>query len=70
MIGDRVLIFDHGCFSTRLVTSFRLCVKMPDDLGFKAAATMPFVYNTAIFSLLTIGRLEKGQVVLSSSGQE
>lgn len=69
-IGDRVLISDHGCFSTRLVTSSRLCVKMPDDLSFEEAATMPCVYSTAIYSLLTIGRLEKDQVRLSKSNQE
>ena len=63
-IGDRVLISDHGYFSTRLVTSSRLCVKMPDDLSFEEAATMPCVYSTAIFSLLTLGRLQKDQVCL------
>ena len=34
-ISDRVLIFDHGCFSTRFVTSSRLSVKVLNDLGFK-----------------------------------
>ena len=68
-IGDRVLISDHGCFSTRLVTSSRLCVKMPDDLSFEEAATMPGVYSTAIFSLLKIGRLDKCQVRLPESTQ-
>ncbi len=61
-IGDRVLVFDHGCFSTRVVTSSSLCAKMPDDLSFEDAATIPCVYSTAIYSLLTVGRLEKGQV--------
>lgn len=61
-VGDRVLIFEHGCFSTRLVTSAKLCAKMPDNLSFEEAATMPCVYSTAIYSLLTVGRLEPGQV--------
>ena len=64
-IGDRVLVSEHGCFSTRLVTSSKLCAKIPDDLSFEEAATMPCVYSTVIYSLLTIGRLEKGQVRVS-----
>lgn len=61
-IGDRVLIFEHGCFSTRIAVAARLCVKIPDMLGFEEAATMPCVYSTVIYSLITIGRLEAGQV--------
>lgn len=61
-VGDRVIIFDHGCFSTRMAISAKLCAKIPGDLSFEEAATLPCVYSTVIHSLLTIGRLEKGQV--------
>lgn len=61
-VGDRVIIFEHGCFSTRMAISAKLCAKIPGDLSFEEAATLPCVYSTVIHSLLTIGRLEKGQV--------
>ena len=61
-VGDRVIMFDHGCFSTRLAISAKLCAKIPEELSFEEAATLPCVYSTVIHSLLTIGRLEKGQV--------
>lgn len=61
-VGDRVILFEHGCFSTRIAISAKLCAKIPGDLSFEEAATLPCVYSTVIHSLLTIGRLEKGQV--------
>jgi NADPH:quinone reductase-like Zn-dependent oxidoreductase len=61
-VGDRVIMFEHGCFSTRLAVSAKLCAKIPGDLSFEEAATLPCVYSTVIYSLLTVGRLEKGQV--------
>ena len=30
-VGDRVIIFDHGCFSTRMAISAKLCAKIPGD---------------------------------------
>lgn len=61
-IGDRVMMFEHGCLSTRIAVSAKLCAKIPDELGFEEAATLPCVYSTVIHSLLIIGRLEAGQV--------
>lgn len=65
-IGDRVLFLDRGGFTTRLVTSAKLCAKMPDGLSFEEGATMPCVYSTVLYSLMTIGRLEKAQVRVTS----
>jgi NADPH:quinone reductase-like Zn-dependent oxidoreductase len=60
--GDRVLISDLGCFSTRIVTSAKLCARIPDKLSFEEAATMPCVYSTVIHSLINVGRIKEGQV--------
>ncbi|KAH6869068.1 KR domain-containing protein [Thelonectria olida] len=65
--GDKVFIAATGCFSTGLVVSSELCVKMPDDLTFEEAATMPCVFSTVIYGLMDIGRLEEGQSVLIHS---
>ncbi|KAL8864761.1 MAG: hypothetical protein Q9198_009658 [Flavoplaca austrocitrina] len=66
-IGDRVIVFEHGCFSTRMAILAKLCAKIPDGLSFEEAATIPCVYSTVIHSLLTIGGLQKGQTVLIHS---
>jgi NADPH:quinone reductase-like Zn-dependent oxidoreductase len=61
-VGDRVLIYGRGCLSTRYVTSAKLCAKLSENLSFEEAATMPCVYSTVIYALMTVGKLEKGQV--------
>lgn len=66
-VGDRVFISDLGCFSTRMMTSAKLCARIPDGLTFENAATMPCVYSTVIHSLINVGRLEKGETVLIQS---
>ena len=61
-VGDRVMMFEHGCFSTRIAISAKLCAHIPSDLSFEEAATLPCVYSTVIHALLTLGRLQKRQV--------
>ncbi|KAF4459108.1 KR domain-containing [Fusarium albosuccineum] len=65
--GDRVFVMDTGCFSTRIVASEKLCAKIPDNLDFADAATMPCVFATVIYSLLDLGQLAAGQSVLIHS---
>lgn len=63
-IGDRVMLTGTSSFSTSVVIPELLCAKIPDKMTFIEAATMPVVYTTVIHALMTIGRLEKGQVGL------
>ncbi|GKT61721.1 polyketide synthase [Colletotrichum tofieldiae] len=65
--GDRVFVFGGGCFSTGIVISEKLCVKIPDTLSFEDAATMPCVFSTVIHGLMDIARLSKGDSVLIHS---
>jgi NADPH:quinone reductase-like Zn-dependent oxidoreductase len=60
--GDRVFMMAGGCFSSKLIVPAHICAKIPDSLSFEQAATMPCVHSTALYSLVDIGRLEKGQV--------
>ncbi|KAF5548576.1 polyketide synthase [Fusarium phyllophilum] len=39
--GDRVMFISHSAFSTQVVVSDNLCEKIPNDLSFEDAATMP-----------------------------
>lgn len=61
-VGDRVVVFSGGSYSTTLTTTSKLVAKMPDNLSFEDGATMPCVYSTVIYSLIHHGRLSKGQV--------
>jgi len=61
-IGDRVMLAGRSTFSTSIVISELLCARIPDEMTFIEAASMPVVYGTAMQALMTVGRLEKGQV--------
>jgi NADPH:quinone reductase-like Zn-dependent oxidoreductase len=67
-VGDRVAVLSGDAYSTVLRTSSALCARIPDDLSFEDAATMPCVYATVIHGLLDLARIEKGQTVLIHSG--
>lgn len=66
-LGDRVILLSDGCFSTHVITSENRCEKIPASLTFEDAATMPAVFMTALYSLFSIGDLQKGQVNLCST---
>ncbi len=61
-VGDRVGILATGSYSTILNAKADLCVKIPDQLSFEEAATMPTVYTTVVYGLLELARLQRGQV--------
>ncbi|KIM92741.1 hypothetical protein OIDMADRAFT_62276 [Oidiodendron maius Zn] len=66
-VGDRVMLFHDGSFSTHVTVPEALCKKIPDNLTFEEAATMPLVYATAVYALFNIGGLQKGQSILIHS---
>ncbi len=69
-VGDRImgLSWEH-CFSTHPLLRSALCVKIPDDLSFEAAATMPSVYVSALQALVHVGRLRRGDVSIPTSAE-
>ncbi|KAI0868539.1 hypothetical protein GGS24DRAFT_207312 [Hypoxylon argillaceum] len=66
-VGDRVITMDNGTFTTALVTSELICEKIPDSMSFADAASMPIVFATAIYALVDIAVLQKGQTILIHS---
>jgi NADPH:quinone reductase-like Zn-dependent oxidoreductase len=63
--GDRVFaVNDEDCSAESVILKAPLAVKIPDELGFEDAATMPISFSTAFHALVTVGQLEKGQTVL------
>ncbi|KAJ6114967.1 Acyl transferase/acyl hydrolase/lysophospholipase [Penicillium sp. IBT 16267x] len=65
--GDRVFLIGPGAFSTQVVVSENLCEKIPGDLSFEDAATMPCVFATSIYCMFNVGNLRKGQSILIHS---
>ncbi|PVH89083.1 putative polyketide synthase [Cadophora sp. DSE1049] len=69
-IGDRVVTYRVGCFCTHMRQQAKAVQKLPDDMPFEVAASMPVVYGTAYYSILKAARLRKDETVLihSASG--
>ena len=65
--GDRVFFMENGSLATSVKLSASSCIKLPLDLSFEEAATMPCVYSTAIHCLMDLGRLREGESVLIHS---
>ncbi|KAE8379162.1 hypothetical protein BDV26DRAFT_175817 [Aspergillus bertholletiae] len=65
--GDRVVVASLGVLRTRIVVAQDLCIKIPEALSLEDSATMPTVYATATYSLVTQGNLKRGQSVLIHS---
>lgn len=66
-VGDRVMAVSRNAYATATVVRVTNCVRIPDELSFEDAATMPCVYPTAIHAIINLARLEKGQTVLIHS---
>ena len=69
VVSDRVAFSSVGCFTTSLSMHEDDCTKIPDSLSFEDAATIPCVYGTAMYGLMELARLEKGQVLSSQITQ-
>lgn len=59
--GDAVAVLGTGLYTTRFVTSSKMCFPIPSGVSMEDAATIPVAYGTAIYSLLTVGQLERGE---------
>lgn len=65
--GDRIMISHLGLMCTRTVVRTERCVQIPDNISLEDAATIPCVYATVVYSLITVGGLKRGQSVLIHS---
>jgi NADPH:quinone reductase-like Zn-dependent oxidoreductase len=61
-VGDRVALIGFDVFASTVTTTEKLCERLPDELDFTSGASMPLVFATAIYPLISVGGLEKGQV--------
>lgn len=66
-IGDRVCAISDACYANFTRVSCDGMIKIPDDMDFTTAASIPIVYCTAYHALFDIGRLSKGETMLIHS---
>ncbi|MDR2443098.1 MAG: SDR family NAD(P)-dependent oxidoreductase, partial [Deltaproteobacteria bacterium] len=63
-LGSKVIVSAFGCLSSYLVVDSHLARKMPDNLTFTQAASLPVAYITAWYALKHLANLSKGQTIL------
>jgi len=70
VLGDRVVAYrpGQGAHGTLTRQPRGMCLKIPDDMSFALAASLPVTLTTAYYSLFTLGRLRQGETVLIHSG--
>ncbi|RMZ91949.1 hypothetical protein DV736_g817, partial [Chaetothyriales sp. CBS 134916] len=63
-VGDRVCGMSLGAYSTYAYCPSTSVVRIPDNMSFEVAATIPVVYCTAYYGLFELARLEAGERIL------
>lgn len=65
--GDRVCSFGAQPYANFARVPGHRCLKIPDNVSFEVAATVPIVYSTVVYALLHVAQVEKGSKVLIHS---
>jgi NADPH:quinone reductase-like Zn-dependent oxidoreductase len=65
--GDRTVFVGEDTFSTVVRVPELLAQKLPDDISFVDASAIPIVFLTAVYGLIDLGRLTRGQVRLNDT---
>lgn len=66
--GDRVLAFAPKAFSSHVIVPAFAASRLPDQLSFQAATTVPVAFLTAYYSLVHLAQLRAGETVLIHGG--
>ncbi|KAH8655375.1 type I polyketide synthase [Xylariales sp. PMI_506] len=67
-VGDRVCGAGWGHITNVVRTGWEDVAKLPDNMSFEEAASVPTIYITVYHSLVDIGRLTKGESILIHAG--
>ncbi|KAL8952153.1 MAG: hypothetical protein Q9222_001930 [Ikaeria aurantiellina] len=62
-VGDRVMCLGSGNFASYVITPETLCERIPNDLSFEEAATMPAAFATAMTAFYNVGNLRPKQMM-------
>lgn len=66
-VGDRVVVHTKGAFGNRCRVPKENVFLLPDSLSFEEGATVSVVFFTAVYSLMEIGQIQRGQSILIHS---
>lgn len=66
-VGDRVSVLLRGHYGSRTRVHWTSAVKIPDEMDFETAASLPTQYVAAYVSLYDSARLESGESILIHS---
>ncbi|KAI1176151.1 hypothetical protein F4777DRAFT_578200 [Nemania sp. FL0916] len=67
-VGDHVFCLMNGQFASRVRTPWMTAYRIPADMAFETAASIPMVFATAYISLYDTAKLSKQQTVLIHAG--
>ncbi|KAF5978633.1 polyketide synthase [Fusarium coicis] len=62
--GDRVMTASCATFATFVRFPAKGAIPIPEHMSFEEAASMPLIFLTAYYSLLTVGNLAQGEKIL------
>ncbi|GME32277.1 Lovastatin diketide synthase LovF 2 [Neofusicoccum parvum] len=62
--GDRVMTSSCDTFATYVRFPAKAVIPVPEKMSFEDAASMPLIYLTAYYALVTVGRLQAGESIL------
>jgi hypothetical protein len=63
-VGDRVCGIFKGFYASTERALYTGVTKIPDNMSWEEAASIPFVYGTAYIALFELARLQKGESIL------
>lgn len=66
-VGDRICAFSAQPYASFPVVKGHSCTKIPDNMTFEVAASIPIVYATAVYAFSHLAQLQKGDKVLIHS---
>ncbi|KAF7503264.1 hypothetical protein GJ744_004055 [Endocarpon pusillum] len=66
-VGDRVLCWFPGSLATHVRVDAQWCVKLPGDLSWEEAVSLPTNFATMIRGLMEIANLARGETILIHS---
>ncbi|KAL8882951.1 MAG: hypothetical protein Q9198_000127 [Flavoplaca austrocitrina] len=66
-VGDRICAWGGTPYAGSVTVNGDCVQRIPDDMSFETAASIPIVYATAYYGLIHLARLQKGESVLIHS---
>ena len=66
-VGDRICAWGGDAYAGSVKLNRNVVQRIPEDMSFETAASIPIVYATVFYGLVHVARLQKGESVLIHS---